>query len=137
MSSNALRLHALYRSNEQFHVRFINGERKEEPYFLYYIFRPDGIWLSKTTDDPILEAEDFLYSLDLAKVIAEPHHDEPLDARNELEYQCGTYDLRGDTVYLTWKHSLLEEKQRRWHFRIHDSGVLSTDFEEIILEPQD
>jgi hypothetical protein len=135
MSQDALQYNVFYRSNEQFHVRYINNERKEEPYFLYYVFRSNGVWLCKTTDDPTLELEDFLYSLDLARVTADPHHDEPLDGNQELLYQCGTFEVRLDTVYLTWKHSLLEEKQRRWHFRIRESGLLSTDFGEIVLEP--
>ncbi|MEM7038427.1 MAG: hypothetical protein AAF570_15690 [Bacteroidota bacterium] len=127
----------LYRSNEQFHVRFINGERKEEPYYLYYMFRPDGVWLSKTTDYPALEAEDFMVDIDLAAVGADPDHDEPLDTNRELRYQCGTYECKNDTVYINWKHSQLEGEKRQWYFRIRESGLLETDFQEVQLWPQE
>lgn len=127
--------HIFYRSDAQAHVRYVNGERKEEPYYLYYLFRPDGIWLCKTTEDPFLEIEDFLAQIDLAAIISDPHHDEPLDRRQELVYQSGTYIIRDETVFLTWKHNLLEEKERRWYFRILPSGILSTDFGEIELQP--
>ena len=128
---------ALYRSNEQFHVRFVQGERKEEPYFLYYMFRPDGVWISVTSEDPSLETEDIMAHVDLARIMSDPHHDEPLDAKQELKYQSGTFEIRNDTLFLTWKHNLLEEKQRQWYFRFRNSGELSTDFEEIILELRD
>jgi hypothetical protein len=52
MPSSPIHLHTIYRSNEQFHVRFVNGQRKEEPYYLYYLFRADGVWISKTEEDP-------------------------------------------------------------------------------------
>jgi|JI10StandDraft_1071094.scaffolds.fasta_scaffold1084829_1 hypothetical protein len=135
MLQDLLQFNVFYRSDAQSHVRYVDHERKEEPYYLYYYFRPDGVWLCKTTDDPFLEAEDFLYSIDLPLILADPHHDEPMDRSQELIYQSGTYLLREDTVFLTWKHSLLEEKERRWHFRIHASGMLSTDFGEIELHP--
>lgn len=125
-----------YRSNEQFHVRYLeNGERKLEPYFLYYVFRDDGIWLSKTTDDPVLKLEEFLGSLNLNIVLSNPDHDEPLDGKKELRYQSGHYEIRNETVYLTWKHRLLEEEYRRWYFRIRSPEILETDLEEIRLEP--
>jgi hypothetical protein len=133
--SQALQYHVFYRSNPQSHVRYLNGERKEESYYLYYTFRQDGIWLSKTTDDPYLALEDFLADLDLASILADPDHDEPLDRNQELVYQAGRYEVRSDTVFLTWMHSLLEEKKRVWYFRIHASGRLATDFEEIELDP--
>ncbi len=124
-----------YRSNEQFHVRFEGPERKEEPYFLYYFFRPDNIWLCKTTDASHYELADFLADLDLAEILHDPHHTEPMDDKRELLYQSGTYEIRDETVYLTWKNSHLEEKERGWYFRIRTQDELHTDFEEIILRP--
>lgn len=128
---------AFYRSNEQFHVRFIGGERKEEPYYLYYIFRENGVWLAKTTDNKRLEMGDFLAELDLAEILHDPHHTEPMDEKRELLYQSGTYEIRDETVFLKWKNSNLEEKERGWYFRIRNPRLLHTDFEEIILEPVD
>lgn len=125
-----------YRSNEQFHVRFVDHERKEEPYYLYYYFRPDGIWLCKTEEASTYDLVDFLASLDLAEVLHDPHHTEPMNAKNELLYQSGTYELRNESVYLTWRNGNLEEKERTWYFRIKDENYLHTDFEEFILEPQ-
>ena len=126
---------AFYRSNEQFHVRFIGGERKEESYYLYYTFRSDGIWLCKTTDQPDLELEDFLGELDLAEVIFDPDHSEPMDENRELLYQSGYYEVRNETVYCTWKNRHLDEKEgREWYFRIRTPELLSTDFEEVQLK---
>lgn len=125
-----------YRSNEQFHVRYKeNGERILEPYYLYYCFRPDGIWLCKTTDNPILKLEDFLASLNLNIVLANPDHDEPMDAKKELKYQSGFYELRNESVYLTWKHTQIKEESRNWYFRIRSADHLETDLEEIQLVP--
>lgn len=124
---------ALYRSDQQFHVRYVNGERKEEPYYLYYYFREDGIWLSQTTDEPRLDVEDFLAEIDMAVVREDPHHDEPLNEKDELIYQAGDFELLEDAVYLNWKHSMLEEEKRRWYFRIRSESFLETDFGEVKL----
>lgn len=134
--SNSLLLHTIYRSNEQFHVRFVNGERKEEPYFLYYLFRKDGVWMSKTSDDARLSQDEFFDDIDQAYVSEDPDHDEPMNADMELVYQSGTYEVKNDTVFLTWKNSHLEEKKRTWYFRIRSEEHLETDFEEVILRPQ-
>jgi hypothetical protein len=128
-------LHTVYRSNEQFHVRWVNGERKEEPYFLYYLFRQDGIWLSKTSDDPRMSEDEFYDSIDEAWVTEDPDHDEPMTESQELLYQAGTYEIRNETVYITWKNSNMEEKKRTWYFRIREPHLLETDFEEVILQP--
>jgi hypothetical protein len=133
MNRAPIRFFALYRSNQQFHVRYAGGERKEEPYYLYYYFREDGIWLSQTTDQANLDLEDFLSAIDLAVVRADPHHDEPLNENNELLYQSGDYELLEDSVFLNWKHSMLEEEKRRWYFRIRSSSLLTTDFGEVEL----
>ncbi len=125
---------ALYRSNEQFHVRFDGGERKEESYYLYYMFREDGIWICKTTDQPDLSLDGFMGSVDLAEVIFDPDHSEPMDDKKELAYQSGKYEIRDQTVHFTWKNKYLEEKEgRSWHFRIRSAELLSTDFEEVQL----
>lgn len=123
----------IYRSNEQFHVRFIDGERKEEPYYLYYMFRSNGVWIAKTTDKKALDLDDFMEGIDLAEILHDPHHTEPMDENRELLYQCGTYELRDETAFLSWKNSHLEEKERGWYFRIRNPHTLSTDFEEIIM----
>jgi hypothetical protein len=128
-------LHTIYRSNEQFHVRFVNGERKEEAYFLYYLFRKDGIWLSKTCDDARLSSDEFFDDIDQAFVTEDPDHDEPMNEERELMYQSGTYEIKNDTVFLTWKNSHLEEKKRTWYFRIRSADQLETDFEEVVLRP--
>lgn len=134
--STPILLHTIFRSNEQFHVRWVNGERKEEPYFLYYLFRRDGIWLSKTSDDPRLSEEEFFDHIDEAWVTQDPHHDEPMTASRDLLYQAGTYEISNETVYLTWKNTHLEEKKRTWYFRIRHQDFLETDFEEVQLKPQ-
>jgi hypothetical protein len=133
MSAAPIKYFSLYRSDQQFHVRYIKGERKEEPYYLYYYFREDGIWLSQTTDLPEMDVEDFLSRIDLAVVIADPHHDEPMNENNELIYQCGDFELLEDAIYLNWKHSMLEEEKRRWYFRIRNPQFLETDFGEVKL----
>lgn len=127
--------HTIYRSNEQYHVRWINGERKEEPYFLYYLFRKDGVWLSRTSDDPRIGEDEFYDGIDEAWVTEDPDHDEPMDEQRELLYQCGTFEIRNETVFLTWKNSNLEEKKRTWYFRIRQEDYLETDFEEVSLRP--
>lgn len=129
----SLKFFALYRSDQQFHVRYINGERKEEPYYLYYYFMEDGLWLSQTTDEAHLDIEDFLASIDMAVVREDPHHDEPLNENDELLYQAGDFELLEDAVYLNWKHSMLEEEKRRWYFRIKSESFLQTDFGEVQL----
>ncbi|MEM0997646.1 MAG: hypothetical protein AAGN35_11220 [Bacteroidota bacterium] len=134
MSAAPIRFSALYRSDQQFHVRYINGERKEEPYYLYYFFREDGIWLSQTIDAQHLEVEDFLAPIDLAVVISDPHHDEPLNDKKELQYQCGDFELLEDAIFLNWRHSMLEDEKRRWYFRIRSEHLLETDFGEVKLE---
>ena len=58
-----------------------------------------------------------------------------MNEAQELHYQSGTYDVKNDTVFLTWKNSLLEEKKRTWYFRIRSEDHLETDFEEVILRP--
>ncbi|HHG84761.1 MAG TPA: hypothetical protein ENJ82_08420 [Bacteroidetes bacterium] len=136
MSNPPIHFNALYRSDAQAHVRYIDGERKEEPYYLYYYFREDGIWLSKTTDAPWLDVEDFLAEIDLAVVNSDPHHDEPLTKSNELRYQCGDYELLEDAVFLNWRHSMLEEEKRRWYFRIRSPEFMQTDFGEYELRLQ-
>ena len=125
-----------YRSNEQSHVRFVEGERKIEPYFLYYLFREDGVWMCKTTSESHFELEDFLGSVDMAEITFDPDHSEPMDENRELKYQCGKYKIQNETVYCSWKNKHLDdEKGREWYFRIRSKEVLSTDFEEIILHP--
>lgn len=125
---------AFYRSNEQFHVRFKEGERKEESYYLYYMFREDGIWLCKTTDQEDLTLTDFLGSIDLAEVVFDPDHSEPMDEKKELVYQSGKYEIRQETVYCNWKNKHLDDKEgRNWYFRIRSAELLSTDFEEVQL----
>jgi hypothetical protein len=133
MASEEIVFYRVYRSNEQFHVRFVGGERKEEPYYLYYMFRPDGIWMSKTTDDARLDEEEFYDDIDVAWVTHDPDHDEPMTADQELLYQCGTFEIKNETVYLTWKNTHLEEKKRTWYFRIRNTEFLETDFEEVQL----
>ena len=127
--------HTIFRSNEQFHVRWVNGERKEEPYFLYYVFRKDGIWISKTSDDARLSEDEFYDDIDQAWITEDPDHDEPMNEERELLYQSGTYQISNDTVFLTWKNSHLEEKKRTWYFRIREPEFLETDFEEVGLRP--
>ncbi len=135
MPHTTILLHTIYRSNEQFHVRFVNGERKEEPYFLFYLFRKDGIWISKTNDKAGLSEEDFFDDIDQASITEDPHHDEPMNEDRELMYQSGTYEIKNETVFLTWENSHLEEKKRTWYFRIRESDFLETDFEEVALRP--
>jgi hypothetical protein len=135
MAAFSIQHNVIYRSDEQFHVRFEHGERREEPYFLYYLFRPGGIWLSKTTDHPRLSLDEFFDQIDEAWVNSDPDHDEPMNMARELVYQCGRYKVDNATVYLTWKNNHLEEKQRTWHFRIRQSGALETDFGEYSLLP--
>jgi hypothetical protein len=133
--SSPILFHTVYRSNEQFHVRFLNGERKEEPYVLFYLFRPNGIWISKTSDHPHLSEEGFFDDVDEAWVMEDPDHDEPMNQIQELLYQSGMYEIRDETIYLTWRNSHLEEKKRVWHFRIRHPELLETDFEEVSLRP--
>ena len=128
-----LRLNALFRSNEQFHVRFVNGERKEEGYYLYYMFHPKGIWISRTVDYPALDMEGFLADVDMVAIHADPDHDEPLLPNRELRYQSGTFKVDQGTVWLKWKHSQLEGEERQWYFRIREEDDLHTDFEEVTL----
>lgn len=135
MPSSPIHLHTIYRSNEQFHVRFVNGERKEEPYYLYYLFRADGVWISKTEEDPRLSEDEFWDEIDEAWVTDDPDHDEPMTEDDELFYQVGTYEIKNETVYLTWRNTHLEEKKRTWYFRIRSADLLETDFEEVILQP--
>lgn len=124
----------IYRSNEQVHVRFSGSERKEEPYFLYYTFREDGVWICKTTDSDRLELEDFMGGIDLAEIAFDPDHTEPMDEQQELLYQCGRYEIKENTVYCAWKNKHLEDKEgRKWYFRIRSEHLLSTDFEEVEL----
>lgn len=132
MSSQIL-LHTIYRSNEQFHVRWVNGERREESYFLYYLFKRDGTWICKTSDRPRLSEDEFFDDVDEAWVSEDPDHDEPMNAERELLYQCGTYEIRDDTIYISWKNTNLEEKKRVWYFRIPEPHRLETDFEEVVL----
>jgi hypothetical protein len=47
-----IRFDGHYRSATQKHIRFVEGERKEEEYYLYYVFFPDGVWICKTTHAP-------------------------------------------------------------------------------------
>jgi hypothetical protein len=131
--TSPIKFFTLYRSNQQFHVRFIDGERKEEPYYLYYYFLKDGTWLSQTTDDARLHEEDFMANIDMAVVREDPHHDEPLNENNELLYQAGDFELLEDAIFLNWKHSMLEEEKRRWYFRIRSESFLETDFGEVEL----
>ena len=136
MPHTTILLHTIFRSNEQQHVRWVNAERKEEAYFLYYVFRKDGIWISKTSDNPRLSADEFYDDVDQAWITEDPDHDEPMNEDRELIYQSGTYEIRNETVFLTWKNSHLEEKKRTWYFRIRSEDHLETDFEEVILIPK-
>lgn len=133
MSAEEIQYHTLYHSNEQFHVRWLNGERKEEPYFLHYLFRPDGIWVCKTTDRPRIDPEEFYDDIDGAQISHDPDHDEPMNAERDLLYQSGRFELKNGTIYIHWKNTNLEEKKRSWYFRIRHSGLLETDFEEVQL----
>ncbi len=124
-----------YRSNEQFHIRFDGGERKEESYYLYYIFYEDGTWLCKTASQADLNLNDFLNSVDLSEVIRDPDHSEPMDNNQELLYQSGKYKIRGNTVHITWRNKHLEEEgSKSWHFRIQSAEIISTDFGEVQLQ---
>jgi hypothetical protein len=135
MATPEILLHTIFRSNEQFHVRWVNGVRKEEPYFLYYLFRPNGVWISKTVDDPRLSEDEFWDHIDEAWVNEDPDHDEPMNEEQELLYQTGTYEIKNETVYITWRNTNLEEKKRTWYFRIRQPDLLETDFEEVSLQP--
>lgn len=133
MTKPEILFETLYRSDEQSHVRYVKGERKLDPYFLYYLFREDGIWLSRTVGQPFLTLEEFHARIDLPTVMEDPDHDEPQDSHNELIYQSGKWEIREDAVFLTWYHSALEEEFRRWYFRIRTSEFMETDFSEVQL----
>jgi hypothetical protein len=133
--SSPILLHKVFRSNEQIHVRWVGGERKEEPYFLFYVFRKDGIWISKTSDNRRLTEEEFFDDIDQAWITEDPHHDEPMNENDELLYQSGTYEIKNETIFLTWENSKLEEKKRTWYFRIRSEDFFETDFEEVSLRP--
>lgn len=135
MQNSGIKVHSIYRSNEQFHVRYVGNERKEEPYFLFYYFRPDGIWISKTADSPFSSVEDFWDDIDQAYISEDPDHDEPMTADRDLVYQCGRYTIVDGTIYIDWRNTNLEEKKRRWHFRIRNEALLETDFQEVQLRP--
>ena len=121
---NMLHHDTFYRSNEQFHVRFdAVGNRDEESYYLFYHFRPDGIWLCKTTDEPRIQLPDFLATLDMAEILFDPHQSEPMDDNRELQYQSGTYEIRANTVWCKWKNQHLEERERNWYFRGSEAGI--------------
>ena len=135
MNNSEIKLHQIYRSNEQFHVRFVGDERKEEPYFLHYFFRPDGVWISKTADAPISNEDEFWDDIEQELISEDPDHDEPMTEDRELIYQCGRYTIADGTLHLKWTNSNLEEKKRAWHFRIRNTELLETDFQEVQLKP--
>jgi hypothetical protein len=82
-----------------------------------------------------LSEDEFWDEIDEAYVTDDPDHDEPMTEDDELFYQVGTYEIKNETVYLTWRNTHLEEKKRTWYFRIRSADMLETDFEEVSLTP--
>ena len=127
-NDNGIRLEGFYRSEVQGHIRFEEGERKEEEFYLYYKFFPEGIWICKTTGDLDFDFEDFFRIVDMDQIMYTPDHDEPMDENRELFYQCGKYVSGPGFVKLTWKNSHIEGKERAWKFYMQGPDRLETEF---------
>ena len=126
----------IYTSNEQEHIRYEGDIRKVETYFLHYLFRPEGVWLCKTSEFAVLDLDGFMEGIDLAEVLHDPDHTEPMDDNRELRYQSGKFRIQNETVYCKWQNKHLDEEAgREWYFRIRNADLLETDFQEIQLRP--
>lgn len=130
----SIQFDGFYRSEVQSHVRFEDGRRKEEEYYLYYKFLPEGVWVCKTTGSSAFRMNAFLNSIDMDRVLVEPDHDEPLIEGNELFYQCGRFETGPGFVKLIWKNSMLDEKERSWKFYLIEPDWLETEFAAFGLE---
>lgn len=128
IESGEILMDGFYRSEVQGHIRYEEGRRTEEEFYLYYKFLPEGIWICRTTASPELAYNQYLRSLDMDQILIDPDHDEPMTENRELIYQCGRYEVGEGWVRLIWKNSLLEDGERRWKFYLMGPYRLETEF---------
>ena len=121
-----IRFDGHYRSEAQKHIRFVEGERKEEEYYLYYTFFPDGAWICKTSPAPAYGMAQFLRSIDTPSILEDPDADEPMMSNRELLYQSGTWRREDDLLHIEWHNSNLEQSPMQWAFSIVDEEELCT-----------
>jgi hypothetical protein len=117
----------------QKHLRYEDGVRREEPYYLYYVFFPEGGWICKTIHSPAYGMAQFLKSVDLASIRSEPHLDEPMLDNNELFFQSGTWTQEENMILVEWRNTLAQEEPLFWKFRLRPDGELETEMGEYQL----
>lgn len=125
MTQHDIRTDGYYRTGVREIVSYEGEERKAEEVYVYYLFLPNGIWVSKTVPAPNFDFKGFLESLGLDLEFLNPEDDEPLLSDGDLVYQCGWYEREGDGIRFRWQHSALEDGEHRWLLRITEQGDLS------------
>jgi hypothetical protein len=121
-----IRFDGHYRSDVQKHIRFEDGVRREEEFYLYYTFFPEGVWICKTTHVPNYRMDQFLRSINTPAICSDPDADEPLLPNKELLYQSGTWKAEDNLLHIEWHNSNLEQSPMEWSLVVVNSHLLQT-----------